>query len=178
MLKSFWENTVVKGRQDLLTALKANVLFQDLSNRDLRFVADIVHLREYRNGEIVFHQDEIGFGMYIIAHGVIDITASSHYSDAGGEMFVVRLEQGDFFGELALVEENGRRSANAKAATDTRLIGFFKPDLLDIIARRPAAGVKILLRLSEVLGRRMAETTGKMTQLNEEIQRLKGGFNP
>lgn len=181
MLKSLWENKAFKGKKDTTAILKENILFQDLSARDLRFVTNIVHHRHYRNSEIVFHQGEIGFGMYIIAEGSIEITATAGHPAASGkaeEVLVVRLHQDDFFGELALVEENARRNATARALTDTRLIGFFKPDLLEIIERRPATGVKILLRLGEVIGRRLVETTEKMTRLNEEIIGQKGGRLP
>ena len=45
------------------------------------------------------------------------------------------------------------------------LIGFFKPDLEDILERNPAMGVKILFQLSSVLGRRLLETTERITLL-------------
>ena len=45
------------------------------------------------------------------------------------------------------------------------LVGFFKPDLEDILERNPAMGVKILFQLSTVLGRRLLETTERITQL-------------
>ncbi|NJM10327.1 MAG: hypothetical protein HC883_05575 [Bdellovibrionaceae bacterium] len=52
------------------------------------------------------------------------------------------------------------------------LIGFFRPDLFEILDRQPATGVKILLRLSEVLGRRLKETTLKVTELKDELTRM------
>ncbi len=178
MLQSLWENVAGKGKKDIRTILKANMLFKDLSPKGLRFVTDIVHIRHYRTGETVFRQGEIGFGMYIIAEGLIDITTACHRGETAvekEEILVTRLKPDDFFGELALVEENGRRSATARAIMDTRLIGFFKPDLFEILERRPGTGVKILLGLSEVLAQRLIETTAKMAQLNEDINLLKGG---
>ncbi|MFZ5572393.1 MAG: cyclic nucleotide-binding domain-containing protein [Thermodesulfobacteriota bacterium] len=177
MLQSLWANVAGKGKKDIRTILKANMLFKELSPKDLRFVTNILHIRHYHNGETVFRQGEIGFGMYIIAEGTVDITTAVQNSDVSNqadETLVTRLGPDDFFGELALVEENGTRSANARAVTDTRLIGFFKPDLLEILERRPATGVKILLGLSEVLAQRLIDTTGKMARLNEELHLLKG----
>ena len=57
----------------------------------------------------------------------------------------------------------------AIAGEDTSLIGFFKPDLLDILERRPAVGVKIALRLGEVIGRRLKETTDRVSKLEEQL---------
>ena len=58
------------------------------------------------------------------------------------------------------------------AAEDSMLLGFFKPDLLEILERQPATGVKILMRLSEVLGRRLKETTLKVTELKDDMRRM------
>ena len=38
--------------------------------------------------------------------------------------------------------------------------------------RQPETGVKILLRLSEVLGRRLKETTTKVSELKEELRKM------
>jgi hypothetical protein len=53
------------------------------------------------------------------------------------------------------------------------LIGFFKPDLLEITKRSPSAGIKVLSRLSEVLGRRLKEATDKVSELREELRELR-----
>ncbi len=110
--------------------------------------------------------------MYIIAKGSVDISlfdSQPLVGDAAKQVFVTKLEGGDFFGELSLVEDNGRRSASAIASEDCVLIGFFKPDLMEILERSPATGIKIIFRLSEVLGRRLKETTDKIKQLKREI---------
>ena len=64
---------------------------------------------------------------------------------------------GDFFGELALLDEEPR-SASAICTVHSRLIGFFRTDLLTLINRYPELGNKILLNLSRVLGERLRET--------------------
>ena len=178
MLNSLWENIFRKHEKNTPDVLKENILFQDLSQKELRFVTHIVHIRNYHKNEAVFRQGEVGYGMYIIANGKVDITVEDSDRKAGNEehqTHVARLVMGDFFGELALVEKNGKRSAHATAVEDTELIGFFKPNLFEILERKPATGVKITLRLSEVLGQRLIETTEKLTMLNEEISQLKAG---
>lgn len=173
-MNTLWENIFRKAEQerDITRILSDNLLFKDLTTKELRFVEQIVHERHYRKGEFVFQQGEVGVGMYIIAKGSVDISLfDSHplVGDQAKQVFVTKLEAGDFFGELSLVEENGRRSASAVASEDSVLIGFFKPDLLEILERSPATGIKIIFRLSEVLGRRLKETTDKIKQLKREI---------
>jgi CRP/FNR family transcriptional regulator, cyclic AMP receptor protein len=173
-LNTLWENIFKKAAQEreIARILADNVLFRDLTNKELKFVEQIVHERHYRKGEYVFQQGEVGVGMYIIAKGSVDISlfdSQPLVGDNAKQVFVTKLESGDFFGELSLVEDGGRRSASAIASEDSVLIGFFKPDLMEILERSPATGIKIIFRLSEVLGRRLKETTDKIKQLKREI---------
>ncbi len=75
--------------------------------------------------------------MYIISRGSVDII----YEDNR----ITTLKTDDFFGEIVLVEDRGVRTATAMAKEDTQLIGFFKPDLIQIMNQQPEIGVKNLL---------------------------------
>src|SRR5690606_30815615 len=87
-------------------------------------------------------------------------------------VLVTRLSRGDFFGEISLVEQAGRRTATASAADDVILLGFFKPDLAEIVERNPRMGVKLLTRLGEILGRRLKETADRFTEVKRELKEL------
>jgi CRP-like cAMP-binding protein len=176
MVNYIWDNYFRKGSAERseLEVLRNCYLFETLSKKELRFLKETVHVRNYRPGEIVFRQGELGIGMYIIVRGAIEIFVENTIAEKPSEstFFVTRLTNGDFLGELSLIETNSRRTATAIASEETSLIGFFKPDLMDIIDRQPATGVKILIRLGEVLGRRLKETTIKVTELKRELKRL------
>lgn len=177
MADILWRNYFKRTTEEkeISTNLKENILFTDLSSKQLKFVTNIVHLRKFRTSEVVFHQGEVGVGMYIIASGHVNITVEETISDKNKSphgIIITKLVSGDFFGELSLVEENGRRSATAIAGEDTSLIGFFKPDLLEILERRPGIGVKIALRLGEVIGGRLKETTDRLSILEEQLTLL------
>ncbi len=170
-----WENIFKRfeKEQSILSVLSKNILFRNLNKRELRFIEKIVHIRKYRAREVIFRQNENGVGMYIIVKGKVDISVIDDIlveRSQEKDVVITRLEAGDFFGELSLVEDSGRRSATSIAAEDTVLIGFFKPDLLEILERSPSTGVKVVFRLAEVLGRRLKETTDKITQLKKEIR--------
>lgn len=168
-----WDNLFRSSarEQKLISKLRENMLFKDLSTRELRLVENIVNIRTYRPGEIVFRQGDAGVGMYIISKGMVNIyteavdAATTEVSTSQ----VTSLREGDFFGDLALVDPGNRRSASAVAGEETTLIGFFKPDLIEIADRNPTAGVKILLRLGEVLGVRLRETTLKISELKKDL---------
>ena len=176
--KNYFKRTTKE--KEISAILKENILFADLSSKQLKFVTNIVHLRKYRTGEVVFRQGEVGVGMYIIASGHVNITKEETISDKNKSpdgIIITKLVSGDFFGELSLVEENGRRSATVVAGEDTSLIGFFKPNLLEILERRPGIGVKIALRLGEVIGKRLKETTDRVSILEEQLTLLQSQSN-
>ncbi|HAG91462.1 MAG TPA: cyclic nucleotide-binding domain-containing protein [Bdellovibrionales bacterium] len=159
--------------KSVLETLKQTHIFGSLSKRELQLVIQTIHVRDYAPGEIVFSQGELGIGMYIILNGKVDVMATDP-SGSDEPRLVTQLESGDFFGELALVEKQGRRTATAKASVESSLIGFFKPDLLEILDRQPQTGSKIVLRLAEVLGRRLKQTSVKLTELRAETLKNSG----
>lgn len=177
MTNFLWDNLFrpTNQDQDVLDALKQTYIFQSLSKKELKFVKDTVHVRTFKSGEHIFQQGEIGVGMYVLLSGSLEIFVDQRIEEdaAATRNLVTRLKAGDFLGELSLVETNSRRTATAIASEESVLVGFFKPDLLEILERQPATGVKILLRLSEILGRRLKETTLKVSELKEDL-RLQG----
>lgn len=177
MVNLLWENVFRFQRKpyDVPAILAENVLFQDLSRRELKLIEEIVHVRNYHSGENVFGQGDIGYGMFIIVRGSVDIFVHDINSDReqSRESFVTRLMAGDFFGELSLIEDNGLRSATARAFEETVLIGFFKPDLIEVMERSPITGGKVAYRLAQILGRRLKETTDKVAQLRKELRSLR-----
>jgi CRP-like cAMP-binding protein len=182
MEKSLWKNYFKRETEEkeIGAILSENILFQDLTSKQLKFVTNIVHLRRYRKNEIVFRQEEVGVGMYIIVKGSVNITTEDNLTEDRMDhdhILIAKLGPGDFFGELSLVEENGKRSATACAGEETTLIGFFKPDLLEILERNPNAGVKITLRLGEVLGRRLKETNDRVSILEEQLKQYRAETN-
>lgn len=176
-MNNLWENVFKKDNKSrtIQKALSDNILFRTLNKSELKHIEQIIHERHYRAGEAIFNQGDVGVGMYIILKGSVDISVLDLDPSKDGtarEVFVTRLEKDDFFGELSLVEDNGSRSATARAAEETALLGFFKPDLLELLERQPAVGVKVVFRLAEVLGQRLKDTTEKITRLKTELKHI------
>jgi CRP/FNR family cyclic AMP-dependent transcriptional regulator len=171
---SLWKN-IFTGRsvragstEDLLSKVPA---FSILSPRELKEVASIVHRREYRSGEPVFYQGDPGLGMYIIQDGEVSITIAGK---DGHQRELVTLGEGDFFGELALLDESPR-SANAVCKTDCMLIGFFRPDLFELIEKKASLGIKIVLKLSEIVAMRLRNTDKELTALRSQLEHAENG---
>ena len=73
-------------------------------------------------------------------------------------MNIAELGEGEFFGEMALLEDYPR-SAQATAVVKTEVLGIFRPDLFDLIERNPRLGSKILMKLSQRLAHRLRRMT-------------------
>lgn len=151
-----------EGEEDVLRNIP---LFDDLSRRDIAVLQRLLHRREYVAGESVFTQGEPGLGMYIIAKGVVSI----QNEPSGREL--VQLNDGDFFGEIALLNEV-IRSATARAKSDCLLLCLFQPDLLGLLDRNPRLGVKILLSLSRLVGIRLVEVSDELETMRRDHDRL------
>jgi CRP-like cAMP-binding protein len=145
--------------KSIVKYLGSNILFSKLSSRELKYLSEIVFERTYQKGEPVFQQNDRGLGMYLIVKGEVAIESKTQY----GEALVTTLTEGSFFGEIALIDPATIRTASATATQSSTLIGFFKPELNEILERKPSMGVKILLQLSVVLARRLQETTLKIS---------------
>lgn len=151
-----------KEEADLLEILRQIPIFDSLSRRELGFIKQLTHERTYNKGEVVFEEDEPGAGLYIIVEGKVRIFINDSQDN---ETVLANLEEGQFFGELSLLQD-APRSAAAVAEEPCVLLGFFNPDLMSIIDRNPKVGCKILLRLSEIIGERLIKTNEMLQNKN------------
>lgn len=161
-MQTIWGNLFNRRNenQDNLKKILHNILiFQDLTDRELTHIERILYRRTYQAGEVIFREGEPGLGMYIIEQGLVDITLAT------GNERLAELCDGDFFGELSLLDDSAR-TATATAREDCRMLCFFQPELMDLLNVSPRLGVKVLLGLSRTLGERLKRA-------NEYIQLLK-----
>jgi len=169
---TFWSN-IFKGKrkrdEEVEVILKEVPAFSHLEPKEITLLASIVHKREYKKGEYIFYQGDPGLGMYIIQEGEVLI----QYTDPdGNKKDLAILKDGDFFGEIALIDESPR-SASAICKTDCQIIGFFRPDLFEIIERHPKLGIKIVLKLAQIIAERLRRTNQEVTLLKTELESLK-----
>jgi CRP-like cAMP-binding protein len=160
-MKSLYENFFKKNNSSdpILHVMEKVPIFGNFTMKELKEVARLTHERSYKVGEPIFKKLSPGEGMYVILNGAVEI------KDPDSNTIFANLVSGDFFGELALLDEEPR-SAMAIATKQSELIGFFRTDLLTLINRDPALGNKILINLSRILGERLRRTNLELTQTN------------
>ena len=108
-------------------------------------------LRSYRINEVIFEEGNQGNEMFIIHRGKVKIVKKT---EKGVEKTLVILEPGEFFGEMALID-NSPRSASAIAEEDsTELIVLDKPKFTYMVQQLPDFSLAIM----EKLAKRLRET--------------------
>ena len=160
-MKSLYEN-FFKNKESsdpVLQVLGQVPIFENLTPKELKDLARLTHERFYKANEPVFKKLAPSEGMYVILKGIVEI------KDPDSNTTFATLGSGDFFGELALLDQEPR-SAMAVATEASELIGFFRTDLLTLMKRGPELGNKILLNLSRVLGERLRRTNLELTKSN------------
>jgi len=162
-IDSMWGN-IFKNKSDQSQSirhfLKNIPLFAKLRKRELRDIEHLIHRRQYKSAEVIFWQNEPGVGMYIVQNGEVGVFQDY---DTPEQKQLARLNQGDFFGEMALLEDDNR-SATAVALSDSQLLGIFHPDLFDLFERKPDLGIKVLVPLANMLAQRLRKTNLELQQ--------------
>lgn len=179
--KFFWQAGLFgnSSNDNIPKFLKEIIVLKNFSDNELRIFSKYLHLRSFSNGEIIFRQGNLGIGFYFILSGQVDITVESNLNlDLDGfldkEKLVLTLERFDYFGELALLQENSIRNASAYAKENCLLLGFFKPDLDEIIEEYPIVATKLLQSVSMIIANRLLSVTNEVRKLKNRIAKLEG----
>lgn len=166
VVDSLWANIFRTTEEDSVYALLRNIpLFDGLSRGELSEVASVLHRREYASDEVLFRQGNPGVGMYVIREGAVEIV----YEPTGGTL--AELGDGDFLGELALLNESPR-SATAIARSDSVLYGLYRPDFLGLVEHDTDLGVQLLLRMSQVISKRLIHVNDQVQVLREQLDEV------
>ena len=95
----------------VLALLSRNILFSGVNPKIIRSVVAGAHVRRFAAGDIIFDESSRGREMYCLTRGRVRI---NKYTKFGVESLLGVLHEGDFFGELSVVD-GMPRSARAEA---------------------------------------------------------------
>jgi CRP-like cAMP-binding protein len=117
-------------------------LFAGLLPSELDRIALVMMPVDVGADEVICGEGESGQDMYVIANGEVAV-------ERGGET-IAKLQTGDYFGELALLDR-GPRSATVRAAGDCRLYVLREPSFSALLNEVPALAQKLLAALARRL---------------------------
>ncbi len=127
---------------------------------------------EYEPNEFIFRQGDPGDLMYLVQDGEVEVL-----QDLGGyENQVAVLERGDFFGEMAVLEEEPR-THSVRAIKTSKLIKIDRAGFQSMLTRNAEIAVRMIRKLSlrllsteDMLVRAWAGAEGTEVEAADSIQ--------
>ncbi len=140
-----------------------------LSAAEMKLLATFSSEERFREGSMIFREGDKGDKLYIVLDGRVRI---SKFIPGVGEEALAVLDRGDFFGEMALIDDKAR-SADAKAhETDATVLSIDRATLNEILSMDPHASLQFLNLLCRMISRRLREINDKIVQWKY----MSGGF--
>jgi CRP-like cAMP-binding protein len=121
--------------ESLSPVLRDVALFRDLPEPEFAELAQQLVRRDYGRNELIFSQGDRGDGLYVVTDGHVRITREN---SEGNEVIITLHEPGEFFGELALFDDEPR-SASAAAEEPTSVLFLSRPQFREFLEQHPAA---------------------------------------
>lgn len=147
-LLNFFLDPETRDKKEFLRHLS---LFQGLRNKDILHIIRNLQERTFLKGETIFAQGDVGRALFIVASGNIQLTRMS--ADSKPEMLAT-VHPGEFFGEMALLEEMPR-TATATASENSKIYILYKVKLESMLYSSPRVGVVITTHLAKMLSSRL-----------------------
>lgn len=121
-------NVLVKESAAICEFLRTCPSFAELSPRSLSEVADKMQAVLYSAGSVIIRQGDVGKEFFLIRKGSVDVRQTV----GSTEKQVATLNDGDFFGEVALLEDRPR-NATVVAKTETLCYTLGKDDFREVV---------------------------------------------
>jgi CRP-like cAMP-binding protein len=135
--------------QTAIHALRGCPLFAPCPEGVLADVGRRLRHRHFRRNEVIFHQGDPGDALHVITSGAVKILLPS---PEGEEAIIATLKEGDFFGELALLDGQPR-SATATAVEQTETLSLPRDVFRELVEKHPELRDALFAALATLLRR-------------------------
>ena len=132
-----------------LEALRSVPLFASLSDAATTELRSLLMVKDVVAGTQLCAKGEVGDAMYLIETGRVRI---SIVDEDHKEVTLAELAQGDFFGEMSIIDGR-QRSADARGIADGRVAVLSRPNFLMFVRSNPDIALGMLGALSDRLRR-------------------------
>src|SRR5438094_4002567 len=124
-----------------IDTLRQVPLFESLDNEAAGELCHLLESLDCKASTILFRAGDEGDAMYVIERGKVRICVRT---TQGHELTLTELGRGDFFGEMALLGDGQRRSADAVVAEDARLAVLSREHFLSFVRSSPDVALELL----------------------------------
>lgn len=140
-------------------------VLQAMDSEALARLAAVLEETQYRDGQAVFAEGDPGDSMYFIVQGCVRIEKRAQAAGAVHKTLAV-LEGGDYFGEMALLDQKPR-SASAVAAGEVRILRLSKTAFDQMRVKASAAGMNVLFAMIRTSSERIRRLSAQVVVYDE-----------
>jgi CRP/FNR family transcriptional regulator, cyclic AMP receptor protein len=127
--------------------LKGVDLFSALEDSHLDTISQMGIEKSFRKGDIILMEADETSSLFILAKGEVKVVLTA---EDGREAILASLKEGDFFGEMALLDGEPR-SATVRAVEDSQLLTIRREDFLQSLKKQPELALTLLGEMSRRL---------------------------
>ena len=154
---------------NIIEKLQQIPLFEEIKDNDefIRSLVNICNIRDYKAGEVIIKEGEVGSEMFVVYTGGVEILKRTR---AGDNYTVVKLkaEYNVFFFFFALIDDD-KRSATVRASEDSVFLIITKNDFLKLGNEEPKIGLPITRALAKILAGRLRKTNSDMMTIFDAL---------
>ena len=138
--------------------LKNVSIFNGLSGDELGYISKKMVPKTYDVGQVIILEESEGDDCFFVTEGSVKIT---RLSKDGREVILAILNDGEFFGEMALLDGD-LRSANVIALEKTDALTLKRKDFIDSLKKYPQIAIQLLKEMAH----RLRESDRQITSLS------------
>lgn len=136
-------------------AVRDRPFFVALTDDQIRGILNVSRLRACAPGDVIVEQGAPGESLYVILDGLVEIRCGSRIVGAiTGEESIWAAEEGDFFGEMSLLDYRPR-AATVRAATDAVVLEIPHAPLALLWSADKDLRIVLLTNMARILSRRL-----------------------
>jgi CRP/FNR family transcriptional regulator, cyclic AMP receptor protein len=139
------EGVMDQSERESVTKLRAIPIFAELSDETLESILRTATEFEAPAGRILVQPNQPGAGLFVIEEGTCVVELKDRK---------VELAEGQFFGELALLDDRAVHSARVRTSTPVRCLAITRDDFGHLLHSEPKMAISVL----KVLARRLADS--------------------
>jgi len=141
--------------------------FTDLPNEELIRLQSELEVMNLKSGEILFREGDRGEHMYVLVSGELELLMGPDTKD---ELELNVLHEGEYLGEMSLLQPDGHRTAGARARGEVSLLTMSRAQFKDLLGRHPELAKSMISVLSQRLANTNVQTFRGLTEKNRQLQ--------
>jgi len=141
--------------------------FTGLPEEELDRLTNELDVLNLNNGDILFKEGDAGEHMYVVVKGELEILMAPGTVD---ELILNVLHEGEYLGEMSLIQPGGHRTASARARGESVLLTMSRKQFMDLIQRHPELAFAMVNVLSQRLDSTNVATFRDLTEKNHQLQ--------